>query len=245
MILRPARRCLLALLIAAVGVAAAQPPATTPAPETAANTPSPRARLVELNERSKQVVRSETRSTTQIKGPILQSRTESITLVDRSQGSVPRMHSVSRNQTSMTGQPAIPSTTTLVADGQWLWVQIEVAGQVQVSRAPMPTGDTGELDGVIAQLDDARITALPDEVVGGVACHAFLVETSGHDYIKVCVEKETGVLRRLQTRAPNGIESDTVVTSYRTDVAIAPELLRYAPPEGVEVKELDAASLGL
>lgn len=224
------RWCGLAVALAVMGVA--------PGAAYAQNAESPREVLIALNEKGKQAPPSESRTTTTIKSPVMQSNAQAVTLTARNAEGEALMHSQTVSHTTVMGQPPVESKTLIVVDGETMWTQVEVNGQSTISKAPMATKDTGELDGFIDLAQTAKASLLPDETLGGVPCRVVLIEQPGPTYTKLSIAKDTGVLQRLQTKAPNGFDTDTQVVSVKTDVTIDESFFIFTPPPGVAVVEL-------
>lgn len=197
--------------------------------------------LIVLDRKFRAIQVSQTRTVTQASGPGLRSQTQATTFLKRRQGRV-RMRTEAVTQTLVAGQQQpVETRTTVVADGENLWIEVQRGGQYNVSRSPQPTDTGSDLFGFIDMAGEHKARFLEDEAWEGAACSAILVETPGPGFAKLVVDKVNGVLYRVQTKLPDGTLSDTIIEAFDSTVSPADSQFVYTPPEGAAVRELAEA----
>lgn len=133
-----------------------------------------------------------------------------------------------------------PRGDVVVDDGTWVWIYVPSSQPDQVIRQPAD-GSGGA--NPLTYLRDLRsmydVALAGGEVISGEASDGLTmvprVADAPFTHVDVWVGRQTGLLRRVRTVTPDGIEKSYTFTSLDPGVGIPDSRFRFSPPAGVEV----------
>lgn len=133
-----------------------------------------------------------------------------------------------------------PQGDVVVDDGTWVWIYLPSSQPDQVIRQPAD-GSGGA--NPLTYLRDLRsmydVALAGDEVISGEASDRLTMEPRTADapftHVDVWVGRQTGLLRRVRTVTPDGIEKSYTFTSLDPGAGIPDSRFRFSPPAGIEV----------
>jgi outer membrane lipoprotein carrier protein len=133
-----------------------------------------------------------------------------------------------------------PRGDVVVDDGTWVWIYLPSSQPDQVIRQPAD-GSGGA--NPLTYLRDLRsmydVALAGREVISGEASDGLTMEPRTADapftHVDVWVGRQTGLLRRVRTVTPDGIEKSYTFTSLDPRAGIPDSRFRFAPPAGIEV----------
>ena len=148
--------------------------------------------------------------------------------------------SVAQGETSVVG-PAQNMLT--VCDGDAIYFQRDVGGRAQVYKMGLDHSEFLELGGPRFFAKLRRFTAvkvLPDETVNARETYVLQAtfDNTGSTTLYF-LDKQTGILAKMVQEMPKDQTSKLLtVSEIRLNVDLKKDLFRYAPPAGVEVRDL-------
>lgn len=133
-----------------------------------------------------------------------------------------------------------PRGDVVVDDGTWVWIYVPSSQPDQVIRQPAD-GSGGA--NPLTYLRDLRsmydVALAGGEVISGEASDGLTmvprVADAPFTHVDVWVGRQTGLLRRVRTVTPDGIEKSYTFTSLDPGAGIPDSRFRFSPPAGVEV----------
>ncbi|HET7693386.1 MAG TPA: outer membrane lipoprotein chaperone LolA [Gemmatimonadota bacterium] len=133
-----------------------------------------------------------------------------------------------------------PPGDVVVDDGTWVWIYLPSSQPDQVIRQPAD-GSGGA--NPLTYLRDLRsmydVALAGDEVISGEASDRLTMEPRTADapftHVDVWVGRQTGLLRRVRTVTPDGIEKSYTFTFLDPGAGIPDSRFRFSPPAGIEV----------
>lgn len=133
-----------------------------------------------------------------------------------------------------------PRGDVVVDDGTWVWIYVPSSQPDQVIRQPAD-GSGGA--NPLTYLRDLRsmydVALAGGEVISGEASDGLTmvprVANAPFTHVDVWVGRQTGLLRRVRTVTPDGIEKSYTFTSLDPGAGIPDSRFRFSPPAGVEV----------
>lgn len=133
-----------------------------------------------------------------------------------------------------------PQGDVVVDDGTWVWIYLPSSQPDQVIRQ---TADGSGGANPLTYLRDLRsmydVALAGDEVISGEASDRLTMEPRTADapftHVDVWVGRQTGLLRRVRTVTPDGIEKSYTFTSLDPGAGIPDSRFRFSPPAGIEV----------
>jgi outer membrane lipoprotein carrier protein len=133
-----------------------------------------------------------------------------------------------------------PAGDVVVDDGTWIWVYLPSSQPGQVIRQPADgAGGANPLTYLrdLRTLYDATLAG-SETVSGEVSDHLTLSPASADAPITdvdVWVGRDSGLVRQVRTRTPDGIEKSYTFTTLRRGASVPDSRFRFSPPRGVEV----------
>lgn len=133
-----------------------------------------------------------------------------------------------------------PAGDVVVDDGTWVWIYLPSSQPGQVIRQPADgSGGANPLTYLrdLRTLYDASLAG-SDAVSGEVSDHLALSPRSDDapfTAVDVWVGRDSGLLRQVRTRTPDGIEKSYTFTALRRGAPVPDSRFRFSPPPGVEV----------
>jgi outer membrane lipoprotein carrier protein len=133
-----------------------------------------------------------------------------------------------------------PAVDVVVDDGTWTWIYLPSSQPGQVIR--QPADDSGGAN-PLTYLRDLRSLytvelAGSETISGEQSDHLSLAprsEEAPFTDVDVWVGRDTGLLRQVRTRTPDGVAKSYTFTSLRRGISIPDSRFRFSPPEGVEI----------
>ena len=133
-----------------------------------------------------------------------------------------------------------PAGDVVVDDGTWVWIYLPSSQPGQVIRQPA-NGSGGA--NPLTYLRDLRTMydsalAGSEAVSGEVSDHLALSPRSADapfTDVDVWVGRDSGLVRQVRTRTPDGIEKSYTFTALRRGASVPDSRFRFSPPRGVEV----------
>lgn len=133
-----------------------------------------------------------------------------------------------------------PRGDVVVDDGTWVWIYLPSSQPDQVIRQPAD-GSGGA--NPLTYLRDLRsmydVGLSGSEGISGEESDRLTMEPRVADapftQVDVWVGRETGLLRRVRTVTPDGVEKSYTFTSLEPGAGIPDSRFRFSPPAGVEV----------
>ncbi len=133
-----------------------------------------------------------------------------------------------------------PAGDVVVDDGEWLWIYLPSSQPGQVIRQPAEGAGGGNPLTYLRDLRTHYELALEgsESISGEVSDHLGLTpssEDAPFPRVDVWVGRETGLVRRVTTRSPDGVEKSYTFTTLRRGASIPDARFRFTPPRGVEI----------
>jgi outer membrane lipoprotein carrier protein len=133
-----------------------------------------------------------------------------------------------------------PRGDVVVDDGTWVWIYLPSSQPDQVIRQPAD-GSGGA--NPLTYLRDLRsmydVAPAGDDVISGEASDGLTMAPRVADapftQVDVWVGRQSGLLRRVRTITPDGIEKSYTFTSLDPGAGVPDSRFRFSPPPGVEV----------
>jgi outer membrane lipoprotein carrier protein len=133
-----------------------------------------------------------------------------------------------------------PAGDVVVDDGTWIWVYLPSSQPGQVIRQP---ADGAGGANPLTYLRDLRALyeaalAGSETISGEVSDHLTLSPASADapfTDVDVWVGRDSGLVRQVRTRTPDGIEKSYTFTTLRRGASVPDSRFRFSPPRGVEV----------
>jgi outer membrane lipoprotein carrier protein len=133
-----------------------------------------------------------------------------------------------------------PRGDVVVDDGTWVWIYLPSSQPDQVIRQPAD-GSGGA--NPLTYLRDLRsmydVALAGDDVISGEASDGLTMAPRVADapftQVDVWVGRQSGLLRRVRTITPDGIEKSYTFTSLDPGAGVPDSRFRFSPPPGVEV----------
>ena len=133
-----------------------------------------------------------------------------------------------------------PAGDVVVDDGTWVWIYLPSSQPGQVIRQPAD-GSGGA--NPLTYLRDLRtmydVALAGNEAVSGEVSDHLALSPRSEDApftgVDVWVGRDSGLVRQVRTRTPDGIEKSYTFTALRRGASVADSRFRFAPPRGVEI----------
>ena len=133
-----------------------------------------------------------------------------------------------------------PRGDVVVDDGTWVWIYLPSSQPDQVIRQPAD-GSGGA--NPLTYLRDLRsmydVELAGSEAISGETSDRLTMEPRDADapftQVDVWVGRQTGLLRRVRTVTPDGVEKSYTFTSLEPGAGVPDTRFRFSPPAGVEV----------
>lgn len=133
-----------------------------------------------------------------------------------------------------------PKGDVVVDDGTWIWIYLPSSQPGQVIR--QPANGSGGANPLTYLRDLRSMYALGlagREMISGELSDHLSLEPRSEDapftHVDVWVGRETGLMRQVRTRTPDGVEKSYTFTSLRRGAAVPDSRFHFSPPPGVEV----------
>lgn len=133
-----------------------------------------------------------------------------------------------------------PAGDVVVDDGTWVWIYLPSSQPGQVIRQPADGSGGANPLTYLRDLRTMYDVALAgnDGVSGEVSDHLALSPKSADapfTDVDVWVGRDSGLVRQVRTRTPDGIEKSYTFTALRRGASVPDSRFRFSPPRGVEV----------
>lgn len=133
-----------------------------------------------------------------------------------------------------------PAGDVVVDDGTWVWIYLPSSQPGQVIRQPADGSGGANPLTYLRDLRTMYDVALAgnDGVSGEVSDHLALSPRSADapfTDVDVWVGRDSGLVRQVRTRTPDGIEKSYTFTALRRGASVPDSRFRFSPPRGVEV----------
>ena len=133
-----------------------------------------------------------------------------------------------------------PAGDVVVDDGTWVWIYLPSSQPGQVIRQPADGSGGANPLTYLRDLRTMYNAALvgSDAVSGEVSDHLALSPRSDDapfTGVDVWVGRDSGLVRQVRTRTPDGVEKSYTFTALRRGASVPDSRFRFSPPRGVEV----------
>ncbi|MFN2421219.1 MAG: outer membrane lipoprotein chaperone LolA [Gemmatimonadota bacterium] len=133
-----------------------------------------------------------------------------------------------------------PAGDLVVNDGTRVWIYLPSSQPGQVIRQPaQETGVRNPLMYLRDLRDRYAVRYVGVETVSGHSADKLDLTPRGQGApfaaVEAWVDRDTGLLRRVRTRAEDGVVTTYTFTTLERNVRLNDTLFRFAPPRGVEV----------
>ena len=133
-----------------------------------------------------------------------------------------------------------PAGDVVVDDGTWVWIYLPSSQPGQVIRQPADGSGGANPLTYLRDLRTMYDVALAgnDGVSGELSDHLALSPKSADapfTDVDVWVGRDSGLVRQVRTRTPDGIEKSYTFTALRRGASVPDSRFRFSPPRGVEV----------
>lgn len=133
-----------------------------------------------------------------------------------------------------------PKGDVVVDDGTWIWIYLPSSQPGQVIRQPAD-GSGGA--NPLTYLRDLRsmyeVVLAGSETLSGELSDHLALEPRSEDApftrVDVWVGRESGLMRQVRTRTPDGVEKSYTFTSLQRGAKVAGSRFEFSPPPGVEI----------
>ena len=133
-----------------------------------------------------------------------------------------------------------PEGDVVVDDGAWIWIYLPSSQPGQVIRQPADGSGGANPLTYLRDLRTMYVLGLAgSETVSGELSDHLALEPRSKDapftHVDVWVGRETGLMRQVRARTPDGVEKSYTFTALRRGAAVPDSRFEFSPPPGVEV----------